>query len=57
MENNGRVKPDTLVAHVDMNCVVGTNLEADVDPIDMSVLNRVEQQLANRLKEQDANIT
>ena len=57
MESNGRVKPDALVAHVDMNGVVGPNLEVDIDPIDMGVLDRVEQQLADRLKEQDANIT
>src|SRR5262249_6268890 len=57
MENNGRVKSNALIAHLDMNCVVGPNLEADIDPIDMGMLNRVEQQFANRLKEQDANIT
>ena len=57
MENNGRVKPDTLVAHMDMNDVAGPNLKDDTDPIDMGVLDRIEQQLADRLKEQDANIT
>jgi hypothetical protein len=57
MESKGRVKPDALVANVDINGVVGRNLDIDIDPIDMGVLDRVEQQLADRLKEQDANIT
>ena len=57
MESAGRLKPDTLIAHLDMNDVTGPDCEVDVDPIDMGVLHCVEQQLADRLKEQDANIT
>ena len=57
MEGDGRVKPDALVAHLDMNGVVWPNLEVDIDPIDMGVLDRIEQQFADRHKKQDANIT
>jgi len=43
MESNGWVKPDALVAHLNMNGVVVPNLEFDIDLIDMGVLDRVEQ--------------
>src|SRR5215831_12814448 len=56
MKNNARVKADTLVAHLNMNGVVAPNFELDIDLIDMAVLDRVEQKLADRLKEQDADI-
>src|SRR5262245_22576671 len=57
MESVDRVKSDTLIAHQDVNGVIGIECEVDIDPIDMSVLDRVEQQLADRLEEQDANVT
>src|SRR5262249_60151222 len=57
MDGTGRVEPDALIAHLDMNGVTGPECEVDIDPIDMGVFDRVEQQLADPLKEQYANIT
>src|SRR5215831_20520171 len=57
VERSARVKPDALIAHLDVNGVTGPECEVDVDPIDMGVLDRVEQQLADALKEQDTDIT
>src|SRR6266571_3545886 len=57
IESSGRVKPAALIAHLDMNGVIGSEFELDIDAIDMSVLDRVEQQLPDPFKEQNANIT
>src|SRR5262245_3058635 len=56
IESHARVKPDALIAYLDVNGVIGHECEVDIDSIDLGVLDRVEQQLADRLKEQDANI-
>src|SRR5215475_5954017 len=55
IESVCRLKPDTLIAYLDMNGVTGPDCDLDIDPIDVGVLDRVEQKLADRLKEQNAN--
>src|SRR5262249_9038755 len=57
MVSNGRVKPDTFIAHLDADGVSGPECQVDIDSTDMGMLDRVEQKLADPLKEQDANIT
>src|SRR5215831_7228407 len=56
IRSGSRLKPDALVAYLDMNGVVGPKLQVDIDSIDMSVLNSVKQQFANGFKEQDADV-
>ena len=57
MERSAWIKPDAVVAHLDVNGVTGSECEADIDPIDTGVLDCVEQQFADGLEEQDANVT
>jgi hypothetical protein len=42
IENDGRVKADTLVGDVEMNGVAGPESEADIDSIDLSMFDDVE---------------
>src|SRR5215510_6538655 len=56
IQGRARVKSDAPIAHLNVNTVIGAESEADIDAIDMGVLHRVEQELADALKEQDANI-
>src|SRR5262245_15674521 len=56
IKGNARVKSDAVIAHLDVNDVIWIEREVDIDPIDMGVLDRVEQQLADRFKEQEAHI-
>ena len=47
VEGNARVKSDAVIAHLDVNGVIWTERQVDIDPIGMGVLDRIEQQLAD----------
>src|SRR6516162_4598377 len=57
VERGARIKPDAVIAHLDMNGVTASECELDIDPVHAGVLDCVEQQFADALEEQDASVT
>src|SRR5262249_13612684 len=44
MESGDRIKTDAVIAHLYMNGVTRTKFEVDIDPVNMGVLDCVEEQ-------------
>src|SRR5262245_41308239 len=57
VETDTRIKPDAVIAHLDVNSVTGSECELEIDPVHAGVLDCVEQQFADALEEQDASVT
>src|SRR5262245_63795495 len=57
IQGSVRIKPGTVIGHLYVNRVSGSECEVDIDPVGTGVLDCVEHQFPDPLEEQHANIT